>query len=207
MTITILALRNLVQLEQRQHPQLTTRLDKAATIVTLRTIAQNSDGTWVCDSEDGLGSYNLPQDLSTCQCPDFTRVPGDHHCKHRLAVKMTIALANQDAGGMLPKTIVGWTATKTAVRPPAPAQRPAAPPVHRPQRMPWENDEEPAAIAATRPRITPVQPVGPISCPDHGQEKLKPSKFAGMYCTGRNPNGTFCKWTTGKPSARERRAA
>lgn len=32
------------------------------------------------------------------------------------------------------------------------------------------------------------------ACPEHGRDKVAPSKFAGWYCKKRLPDGTYCKW-------------
>lgn len=46
-----------------------------------------------------------------------------------------------------------------------------------------------------RPDGTQALPPNPV-CPKHGAEKVKPSKYGGVYCTAADDNEErgYCKW-------------
>lgn len=57
------------------------------------------------------------------------------------------------------------------------------------------------SVPPTRPTLAPLPPVQTVAttppCPNHGLDKVKPStKFAGFYCTAKDPNGPrgYCSW-------------
>ena len=57
------------------------------------------------------------------------------------------------------------------------------------------------SVPPTRPALAPLPPVQTVAttppCPNHGLDKVKPStKFAGFYCTAKDPNGPrgYCSW-------------
>lgn len=102
LTITIDGVRNLVRREMTQNPHLTGRLEKAATIVLLRDIVPYQDA-FLVRGEDNLSEYRVT--WSDCECPDYQRYKGSHHCKHRLALAMKTVL---ERPGRVPETIVGW---------------------------------------------------------------------------------------------------
>jgi hypothetical protein len=35
-------------------------------------------------------------------------------------------------------------------------------------------------------------------CPEHGRSRIKPSRFGGLYCTGRMENNEFCTFKSKK---------
>lgn len=49
--------------------------------------------------------------------------------------------------------------------------------------------------AAGRPQPqTTAAATGP-ACPEHGPDRIKPSKFGnGVYCAARNDDGSYCRW-------------
>ena len=81
---TISQLRELVQRASRDHPHLTTRLEKAAFIVLLRPIQTVGEEHYLVRSEDGLRDYHVLN--GHCDCSDDLRHGHGHPCKHRIAL-------------------------------------------------------------------------------------------------------------------------
>jgi hypothetical protein len=93
--ITTDSLRALVEHYSRRHPELTSRLEKAATIVLLRDIVYYGNGFWHVESECQPGQwYIVDARMKTCTCPD--RQHRSPICKHLIAVKL-YALAREQA--------------------------------------------------------------------------------------------------------------
>jgi hypothetical protein len=93
----IRALRELVEINCRTYPHLTSRLEKAAFLVLLRSVSQMEPDHYQVGSEDGLRSYDIRH--GHCDCGDYARHAPGHPCKHRLAVALHLALetGTQDA--------------------------------------------------------------------------------------------------------------
>lgn len=72
-------------------PDLASRLERAAMIVALRAIRRLPDGTYLVESEQKPGRFYRVAAVQ-CQCIDHSRAPGGW-CKHRLAVRLHVALA------------------------------------------------------------------------------------------------------------------
>ena len=79
-------LRELVQRASQENPHLTSRLEKAAFLVLLRTVERVGNDHFRIGSEDGLRYYDLIN--GHCQCTDYLRHGAGHSCKHRLALSL-----------------------------------------------------------------------------------------------------------------------
>ena len=88
---TIRQLRDLVERAMRDRPHLTSRLEKAAFLVLLRSVVSNSPDHHQIGSEDGLRFYEVIN--GHCECSDYVRHGPGHPCKHRLAVELHLRLA------------------------------------------------------------------------------------------------------------------
>ena len=84
---TINQLRELVQRASRENPHLTTRLEKAAFLVLLRSLVSVGDDHYRVGAEDGLRTYEVLN--GHCECADYLRHGAGHHCKHRLALALS----------------------------------------------------------------------------------------------------------------------
>mgnify|MGYP000241692862 CR=1 FL=1 len=87
---TIRELRKMVHLASKANPLLTSRLEKAAFLVLLRTITSEGRQVQHVGSEDGLRSYQVRN--GHCECSDYVRHGPGHPCKHRLAVALGLML-------------------------------------------------------------------------------------------------------------------
>lgn len=65
----------------------------------------------------------------------------------------------------------------------------------------FTSQRQAAPAVPERPPLAPLPPVQTVAttppCPNHGLDKVKPStKFAGFYCTAKDPNGPrgYCPW-------------
>jgi SWIM zinc finger len=87
---TIDELRLLVESAAARRPQLTSRLERAAFLVLLRSIQKLTDDAWQISSEDGLRFYTVRR--GECDCSDYLRHGSGHPCKHRLALFLHRAL-------------------------------------------------------------------------------------------------------------------
>jgi hypothetical protein len=79
--------RVLVARGSARHPELASRLEKAAFLLLFRTVQPQLDGTWTVGSErDASKTYtvNLNANRAYCTCEDSLRRPG-LECKHSLA--------------------------------------------------------------------------------------------------------------------------
>jgi hypothetical protein len=100
-TCSVATLRTLGQEASARHPELQSRLEKAANIVVLRHIARASSiGSWWVQSEvDPTSEYLVHEDQAsgtwTCLCQDFIRRGGP--CKHSLAIRLLVAAERQEA--------------------------------------------------------------------------------------------------------------
>lgn len=83
-------LRSLVVRASRHDPHLTSRLEKAAFLVLLRSVAQVGVDRYSVGSEDGLRTYEIVN--GHCECSDYVRHGSGHRCKHRLALMIHSAL-------------------------------------------------------------------------------------------------------------------
>ena len=86
---TIRQLRHVVQTAARDNPHLTSRLEKAAFLVLLRTIEALGNERYRVGSEDGLRTYDVN---GHCECSDYVRHGPGHPCKHRLALTLFLRL-------------------------------------------------------------------------------------------------------------------
>ena len=88
-SLTVAALRAMLERGRQRQPMLTGRLEKAAAIVVLRRI-EPREGGWLVesDSQEDM-SYYVNDEHGTCTCPDFQRAPLGF-CKHRLAVGLIV---------------------------------------------------------------------------------------------------------------------
>ena len=84
---TIIQLRKLVQMASRENPHLTTRLEKAAFLVSLRHLVTMGDDHYRVGAEDGLRNYEVLN--GHCECADYLRHGAGHHCKHRLVLSLS----------------------------------------------------------------------------------------------------------------------
>ena len=89
-TPTIIQLRELVQRASRENPHLTTRLEKAAFLVLLRPVMSMGEDHYRVGAEDGLRDYYVLN--GHCECADYLRHGAGHHCKHRLALALSLEL-------------------------------------------------------------------------------------------------------------------
>ena len=91
---------------KRKHPELTSRVDRAAAIVRQGGYTRVTDHTWLVPSSSGTIGYLVN---GTCTCPDYTGVhpqSGDvaplkdraprGWCKHRLAMLMLVKLISDE---------------------------------------------------------------------------------------------------------------
>ena len=83
---TISRLREVVVQASRDHPHLTSRLEKAAFLMLLRPIVSLGDHHYRIGSEDGLRNYEVLN--GHCECSDYLRHGPGHPCKHRLALAL-----------------------------------------------------------------------------------------------------------------------
>ncbi len=90
---TIGRLRDLVEKASQDNPHLTSRLEKAAFLVLLRSITSLGETHYRVGSEDGLRYYDVID--GHCQCYDYIRHGAGHPCKHRLAVSMYLSLTSE----------------------------------------------------------------------------------------------------------------
>jgi hypothetical protein len=81
---TIEALRTYVERAKERRPELTSRLERAAFIVTMRQITRHGPDYWEVESDTEHGRAYWVLGMN-CSCPDHARAPGGL-CKHRLAV-------------------------------------------------------------------------------------------------------------------------
>ena len=92
-----------------KHPELASRVDRAAAIVRHGGLTRVTDSTWLIPSSSGGAGYIVN---GTCTCPDYTGIhpqSGDMApvkdraprgwCKHRLAMLMLIKLATDSERG------------------------------------------------------------------------------------------------------------
>ena len=80
----------MVQKAARDNPHLTSRLEKAAFLVLLRTIEALGNERYRVGSEDGLRTYDVIN--GHCECSDYVRHGTGHPCKHRLALTLFLRL-------------------------------------------------------------------------------------------------------------------
>ena len=71
MSMSIEALRTLVQQASHSNPHLTSRLEKAAFLVLLRPVVKIEANRYRVMSEDGLKWYEINNDQ--CECYDYQR--------------------------------------------------------------------------------------------------------------------------------------
>jgi hypothetical protein len=81
---TIEQLRTYVERAKERRPELTSRLERAAFIVTMRTITRHGPDYWEVESDTEHGRAYWVNGLY-CSCPDFPRAPSGL-CKHKCAV-------------------------------------------------------------------------------------------------------------------------
>ena len=87
---TLRELRDLVEGASRGRPHLTSRLEKAAFLVLLRSVVPCGPDHYEIGSEDGLRFYQVIN--GHCECSDYVRHGPGHPCKHRLAVEIHVRL-------------------------------------------------------------------------------------------------------------------
>ena len=87
---TLRELRDLVDGTMREWPHLTSRLEKAAFLVLLRSVMPYSPTRYQVGSEDGLRHYEVRN--GHCECSDYVRHGPGHPCKHRLAGELHLRL-------------------------------------------------------------------------------------------------------------------
>lgn len=91
---TIEQLRTYVERAKERRPELTSRLERAAFIVTMRTITRHGPDYWEVESDtESDRSYWVYG--QKCSCPDHARAPGGL-CKHRLACGI-VQITERDA--------------------------------------------------------------------------------------------------------------
>jgi len=83
---TIERLRSVVKASCHDNPHLTSRLEKAAFLVLLRSISPFGDNNYRVGSEDGLKEYTVIH--GHCDCSDYVRHGPGHPCKHKLAIQL-----------------------------------------------------------------------------------------------------------------------
>lgn len=83
---TIERLRSVVKATCHKNPHLTSRLEKAAFLVLLRSIIPFGDNNYRVGSEDGLKEYTVIH--GHCDCSDYVRHGPGHPCKHKLAIQL-----------------------------------------------------------------------------------------------------------------------
>ena len=99
-TPTISRLREVVERASRDHPHLTSRLEKAAFLMLLRPIVSLGDHRYRIASEDGLRNYEVLN--GHCECSDYLRHGPGHPCKHRLALALRQRLKCSGGNSSLP---------------------------------------------------------------------------------------------------------
>jgi hypothetical protein len=84
-------IRDLVARSSARHPELRSRLERAAMITLFRDVRLELDGSWSVGSEcDPTKAYRVDARLTpACTCQDAQRHPGDF-CKHDLAVGLLL---------------------------------------------------------------------------------------------------------------------
>ena len=87
---TIRQLRHMVENAARDNPHLTSRLEKAAFLVLLRSVEVVGSEQYRVGSEDGLRCYDVVN--GHCECSDYVRHGAGHPCKHRLALTLYLKL-------------------------------------------------------------------------------------------------------------------
>jgi len=98
---TISRLREVVERASRDHPHLTSRLEKAAFLMLLRPIVSLGDHHYRIGSEDGLRNYEVLN--GHCECSDYLRHGPGHPCKHRLALALHQRLEHPGQNPSTPK--------------------------------------------------------------------------------------------------------
>lgn len=83
---SVLRLQHLVRDACRAHPHLTTRLERAAFLLLLRTTVRLGEDDYEVGSEDGLRNYRILR--GHCDCQDYVQHGPGHPCKHRLAIAL-----------------------------------------------------------------------------------------------------------------------
>ena len=102
MSASIEELRDLVNRCKLAHPELSTRLDKAATMVITRTVACIGTELYKVESEAEAGRFyyvalDADERASRCQCPDVLSRAPEGRCKHWLAAQLQKGLDNAAA--------------------------------------------------------------------------------------------------------------
>ncbi len=102
MATSIDELRELVNRCKAAHPELATRLDKAATMVITRNVACIGDELYKVESESEVGRYyyvalDANERASRCQCPDVLSRAPEGRCKHWLAAHLQKAIDKAEA--------------------------------------------------------------------------------------------------------------
>ena len=116
MSASIEQLRELVTRCKVAHPELSTRLDKAATMVITRTVACIGTDLYKVESEAEAGRFyyvalDATERASRCQCPDVLSRAPEGRCKHWLAAQLQKGLDKAEA-----KRVQAVPATFTARR-------------------------------------------------------------------------------------------
>jgi len=92
----------LVQLVHKaigHHPDLETRVYRAAELVRRGHLLWTRDGWQVKSQSNPRGSYRVDPEAGTCTCPDWPKAPevsGRPMCKHRIAVLMWLKLNEEE---------------------------------------------------------------------------------------------------------------
>ena len=97
MSASIEELRDLVNRCKVAHPELGTRLDKAATMVITRTVVCIGTELYKVEFEAEAGRFyyvalDAEERASRCQCPDVLSRAPEGRCKHWLATHLQKAL-------------------------------------------------------------------------------------------------------------------
>jgi hypothetical protein len=94
-SVTVAELRELVAIATQCHPEQRSRIEKAATILLLRSVRPDRlyADTYDPESESEPGTfYSVDWDVKVCECMDYQRRGGS--CKHIWALKLLRAVAN-----------------------------------------------------------------------------------------------------------------
>ncbi len=104
-SISIATLREVLAKGQVAHPELAARMERAAVIVALRSIApavaaENAGIGYWCEASDGSREYWVTLDPrgyrgDRCSCPDYQQRGGP--CKHSIAVRLLQACERAEA--------------------------------------------------------------------------------------------------------------
>jgi hypothetical protein len=93
-SVTVAELRELVAVAARRHPEQRARIEKAATILLLRSIRPDRlyVDTYDVESESQPGTfYSVDWAVKVCQCMDYQRRGGT--CKHLWSIRLLVAIA------------------------------------------------------------------------------------------------------------------